>query len=105
MLELQNKPGLALAQGVTCAFRVAEAGESRSAWSVFTPCARTGSLVQPVTEAAKNATSGDVVLLSPTGSGFDQFRYCQHRAEVVCQAVKSIGGGVHGGTPNISGNS
>ncbi len=76
----------------------------RAAWSLFTPCTVASSLVEPVAEAAKNATFGDVVLLSPACSSFDQFRNYQHRGEVFCQAVKSIGWGVHGGTPNIHGN-
>jgi len=96
--------GPLLAKRVKRAFLVGEASERmHTAWSVFTPCAVAGSLVEAVTEAAKNATSGDVVLLSPACSSWDQFRNHQHRGEVFCQAVKSIGRGVRGGTPNIHG--
>jgi UDP-N-acetylmuramoylalanine--D-glutamate ligase len=73
------------------------------AWSVFTPCTTAHSLLEAVAEAAKNATSGDVVLLSPACSSWDQFRNHQHRGEVFCQAVKSIGRGVRGGHHNING--
>jgi UDP-N-acetylmuramoylalanine--D-glutamate ligase len=91
-----------LSKRVKRAFLVGEASERmRAAWSVFTPCAVADSLLEAVAEAAKNATSGDVVLLSPACSSWDQFRNHQHRGEVFCQAVKSIGRGVQGGTPNI----
>jgi UDP-N-acetylmuramoylalanine--D-glutamate ligase len=61
------------------------------------------SLLEAVAEAARNATSGDVVLLSPACSSWDQSRNQQHCGEVFCQAVKSISGGVPDGTPNIHG--
>jgi UDP-N-acetylmuramoylalanine--D-glutamate ligase len=96
--------GPLLAARVKRALLVGEASERmRAAWNVFTPCTLAGSLIKAVTEAAKNATSGDVVLLSPACSGWDQFRNHQHRGEVFCQAVKSIGRGVCGRTPNIDG--
>jgi UDP-N-acetylmuramoylalanine-D-glutamate ligase len=44
------------------------------AGSCFTPCMLVASLLEAVAEVASNATSGDVVLLSPTCSGLDQFR-------------------------------
>ena len=81
-----------------------EAAEKiRAAWSLFTPCTLSSSLLEAVSEAPRHATSGDVVLLSPACSSWDQFRNHQHRGEVFCQAVKSIGRGVRGGTPNING--
>jgi UDP-N-acetylmuramoylalanine--D-glutamate ligase len=93
-----------LSQRVKRVFLVGESSERmHAAWSVFTPCTVADSLLEAVAEAAKNATSGDVVLLSPACSSWDQFRNHQHRGEVFCQAVKSIGRGVHGGTPNIDG--
>ncbi|MEI8040767.1 MAG: hypothetical protein WCL11_05125 [Verrucomicrobiota bacterium] len=70
---------------------------------LFTPCTLSGSLVQATPETARNATSGDVALLSPAYSSIDQFRNRQHRSEVLCPAVESTGGGVHVGTPNIDG--
>jgi UDP-N-acetylmuramoylalanine--D-glutamate ligase len=96
--------GPLLSKRVKRAFLVGEASERiRAAWSLFTPCTITDSLLETVAEAAKNATSGDVVLLAPACSSWDRFRNHQHRGEVFCQAVKSIGRGVHGGTPNING--
>ena len=87
--------GPLLSKRVKRAFLVGEASERiRAAWSLFTPCAVADSLLEAVAEAAKNATSGDVVLLSPACSSWDQFRNHQHRGEVFCQAVKSIGRGV-----------
>ena len=70
---------------------------------LFTPCKAADSLLETLAEAAKNATSGDVVLLAPACSSWDQFQNHQHRGEVLCQAVKSIGRGVGGATPNIDG--
>ena len=96
--------GPLLSKRVKRVFLVGEASERmRAAWSLFTPCTVADSLLEAVAEAAKNATSGDVVLLSPACSSWDQFRNHQHRGEVFCQAVKSIGRGVRSGTPNIDG--
>jgi len=74
----------------------------RSAWSLFTPCTRTNSLLEAVTEAAEKAASGDVVLLSPACSSSDQFRNYEDRGERFCEIVKSICGGVQAANPNIS---
>jgi UDP-N-acetylmuramoylalanine--D-glutamate ligase len=96
--------GPLLSKRVKHAFLVGEASKRiHAAWSVFTPCTITSSLLEAVAEAAKNATSGDVVLLAPACSSWDQFRNHQHRGEVFCQAVKSIGRGVLAGTPKIDG--
>jgi UDP-N-acetylmuramoylalanine--D-glutamate ligase len=93
-----------ISQRVKRAFLVGESSERiRAAWGVFTPCTIADSLLEAVAEASKNATSGDVVLLSPACSSWDQFRNHQHRGEVFRQAVKSIGSGVHDSTPNIDG--
>ncbi len=93
--------GPLLSQRVKRAFLLGEAREKiRAAWSLFAPCIAAGSLVEAVAEAARNATSGDVVLLSPACSSFDQFQNYQQRGEVFCQAVKSIGRGPRNGDPN-----
>jgi UDP-N-acetylmuramoylalanine--D-glutamate ligase len=103
-LEFQSL-GPLLAQRVKHAFLVGAATKRIYAtWSVFTSCTVVGSLLEAVTEAARNATSGDVVLLSPACSSWDEFRNHQHRGEAFCQAVKSICSGVHGGTPKIDDN-
>ena len=103
MVGLEDKQIL----GIKCVKGASLAGEAcegiRASWDAFTPCAAAGSLLEAVTEVAKNATSGDVVLLSPACSSWNQFQNHQNRGEVLCQALKSIGRGVHGGTPNING--
>ena len=70
---------------------------------VFTPCMPANPLLEAVSEAAGNATSGDVVLLSPASSGLDQSRNHPHRAARLCSAVKSIGWGGVLPNPNIHG--
>lgn len=86
------------------AFLIGESREKiRSAWSLFTPCTLAGSLLEAVTEAAKNAVPGDVVLLSPACSSFDQFQNYQQRGERFCEIVKSISWGGNSASPNMSG--
>ncbi|MEO6183977.1 MAG: UDP-N-acetylmuramoyl-L-alanine--D-glutamate ligase [Verrucomicrobiota bacterium] len=80
--------GPLLSQRVKGAFLIGEAREKiRAAWSLFTPCTLVNSLLEAVPESAKNAVPGDVVLLSPACSSFDQFRNYQHRGEVYRDAV------------------
>jgi UDP-N-acetylmuramoylalanine-D-glutamate ligase len=43
----------------------------------------TNSLLEGIAEAAKNAASGDVVLLSPACSSFDQFRKIRSVSQTV----------------------
>jgi hypothetical protein len=72
---------------------------------IFTPCTPAGSLLEPMTEAAKDALAGGASLLSPTCSSFDRSRNDKHSGEVLCSLVKSIGRGVPSGNPNINGKS
>jgi UDP-N-acetylmuramoylalanine--D-glutamate ligase len=96
--------GPLLAKRVKGVFLVGEAGEKiRASWSLFTPCIVLDSLLEAVAEAARNAVSGDVVLLSPACSSLDRFRNYQQRGEMFCQAVKSIGRGASSATPNTNG--
>ncbi len=96
--------GPVLSKRVKRAFLIGESGEKiRSAWGLFTPCTVFNSLLEALTEAAKNAASGDVVLLSPACSSFDQFRNYQERGEKFCRFVKSISRGAPAGHPNING--
>jgi UDP-N-acetylmuramoylalanine--D-glutamate ligase len=62
----------------------------RAAWSLFTTCSIVPTLLEAVAEAAKRARPGDVVLLSPACSSFDQFRNYQHRGEVFREAVNAL---------------
>ena len=98
--------GPLLTERVKGAFLIGEEAENlRAAWSLFTPCTPVSSLLEAVSEAARHASEGDVVLLSPACSSFDQFRDYQHRGEVFCQAVKTICGGASDADPNINGES
>lgn len=95
--------GPLLSKRVKHAFLFGEAREKiRAAWSLFTPCTVFDSLVEAVFEAAQKAASGDVVLLSPACSSFDQFQSYQERGEIFCRTVKSIGRGVPDPYPHIS---
>lgn len=99
-----HRVGPVLSRRVKGAFLIGEINRTiRSAWSLFTPCQLAASLLEAVAEAARNATSGDVVLLSPACSGLDQFRNHQHRGQSFCEAVKSIGRGEPAPTPYING--
>jgi UDP-N-acetylmuramoylalanine--D-glutamate ligase len=83
--------GPLLSQRVKSALLIGETGEKiRAAWSLFTPCTLVGSLFDAVAEAARHAVPGDVVLLSPACSSFDQFQSYQHRGDVFRQAVKNV---------------
>jgi UDP-N-acetylmuramoylalanine--D-glutamate ligase len=83
--------GPLLSQRVKGAFLIGETREKiRAAWSLFTPCTFSETLDQAVKAAAENALSGDVVLLSPACSSFDQFRNYQHRGEVFKSQVKQL---------------
>jgi UDP-N-acetylmuramoylalanine--D-glutamate ligase len=91
--------GPLLSQRVKGTFLIGETREKiRAAWSLFTPCTLVDSLLEALQMAAASAVAGDVVLLSPACSSFDQFQDYQHRGEVFRQAVQSLaGGGVESG--------
>jgi UDP-N-acetylmuramoylalanine--D-glutamate ligase len=83
--------GPLLARRVKHAFLIGETREKiRAAWSLFTPCTLSDSLLEAVTKAFEAAVPGDVVLLSPACSSFDMFQNYQHRGEVFRQAVQRI---------------
>jgi UDP-N-acetylmuramoylalanine--D-glutamate ligase len=50
-----------------------------------------GTMQTAVHEAAKDAVAGDVVLLSPACSSFDQFDNYEHRGRVFRQIVNELG--------------
>lgn len=98
--------GPLISQRVKGAFLIGEARDKiRAAWSLFTPCTAVGSLLEAIELAAKNAVPGDVILLSPACSSFDQFRNYHHRGEVFRDAVNALatatGSGVSAGHPNM----
>jgi UDP-N-acetylmuramoylalanine--D-glutamate ligase len=83
--------GPLLSQRVKGAFLFGEMREKiRAAWGLFTPCSIMPTLLEAVAEAARRAKPGDVVLLSPACSSFDQFRNYQHRGEVFREAVQAL---------------
>lgn len=83
--------GPLLSQRVKGAFLIGEAREKiRAAWSLFTPCTLVDSLLNAVPLAAESAVTGDIILLSPACSSFDQFRNYQHRGEVFRDAVQGL---------------
>jgi len=97
--------GPLLSRRVKGAFLFGETAEKiRAAWSLFTPCSVLPTLLEAMAAAAKRATSGDVVLLSPACSSFDQFRNYQHRGEVFRQAVKQLEISGHQGSAGGSAN-
>jgi UDP-N-acetylmuramoylalanine--D-glutamate ligase len=61
-----------------------------AAWRRFTPCTQVGSLLEAVSRAAKSATYGEVVLLSPACSSFDMFQNYQDRGDQFRQAVLGL---------------
>ncbi|MFN3409587.1 MAG: UDP-N-acetylmuramoyl-L-alanine--D-glutamate ligase [Limisphaerales bacterium] len=96
--------GPLLTQRVKGVFTFGEEAENlRAAWGLFVPCTPVASLLEAVNEAVRHASAGDVILLSPACSSFDQFRDYQQRGEVFCQAVKSICGGAPGANSNGQG--
>jgi len=83
--------GPLLSQRVKAAYLIGETREKlRAAWSLFTPCTLADSLLEAVQSAARDAVSGDVVLLSPACSSFDQFQNYKHRGEMFRQAVNDL---------------
>ena len=83
--------GPLLSQRVKGALLLGETRERiRAAWGLFTPCTLMDSLLEAVKDAAHNAVAGDVVLLSPACSSFDQFENYQQRGEVFRQAVNNL---------------
>ena len=65
----------------------ASAAEIQSAWSPFAPCNLAADLIEAITEAGRNASPGDVVLLSPACASFDMFDSYQHRGNQFRSAV------------------
>jgi UDP-N-acetylmuramoylalanine--D-glutamate ligase len=90
-----------ISKRVKGAFLIGGAREKiRSAWSLFTPCTLSNSLLEAMTVAAKNAASGDVVLLSPACSSFDEFQNYQQCGQKFYILTKSISRGGPQGDPN-----
>ncbi len=83
--------GPVLARRVKSAILFGEtAGKICAAWDRFTPCSTAPGLLEAFASAVEEAVPGDVVLLSPACSSFDQFRNYQHRGEVFREAVERL---------------
>ncbi|MCX8157420.1 MAG: UDP-N-acetylmuramoyl-L-alanine--D-glutamate ligase [Verrucomicrobiae bacterium] len=83
--------GPLLAQRVKGAFLIGEMRHKmRAAWHLYVPCELVEDLPTAVKLAAGKAVAGDVVLLSPACSSFDQFRDYQHRGDVFRSVVLSL---------------
>jgi UDP-N-acetylmuramoylalanine--D-glutamate ligase len=63
-----------------------------AAFSGIVPTERAGTMEDAVTTAARLASPGDAVVLSPACSSFDMFRDYSHRAQVFRDAVERLAG-------------
>lgn len=91
--------GPVISRRVKRVFLVGKQAENASSyWTSFTPCTVSGSLIEAVTEAAKNAACGDAVLFSPACS---EFKTQEDQGEEFYRAVKSISGGAESCHPKI----
>jgi hypothetical protein len=70
---------------------------------LFTPCTLYDSLLEAITEAAENATAGDVISYLLACLSFDRFQNHQQRAERSCRRSKSISGGGPRANPHMNG--
>ena len=66
------------------------AGKKYSNVSIFTPCADRFRLLETMNLTARSAAFGDVILISPACSGFDQFRIQPKRDEVYQRAINGL---------------
>jgi len=60
------------------------------AWRGATRCVLSGALEQAVAEAAREARSGETILLSPACASMDMFKDYAHRAQVFCHSVEQL---------------
>jgi hypothetical protein len=83
--------------------------KKRAAKMFFTPCMGGASLLKKTSIAARGAASGDVILISPACSFFDQFQTYRKRDGVCPDAAEAlaatIGRGVRAGHPNTQAGS
>ncbi|MCX7871961.1 MAG: UDP-N-acetylmuramoyl-L-alanine--D-glutamate ligase [Verrucomicrobiae bacterium] len=80
-----------LKERVKRAFLIGETAEKiKKSWENFTKCEIAQTIENAVLMAAKEAQPGDIVLLSPACSSFDQFNNYQHRGEIFKNEVKKL---------------
>ncbi len=84
-----------LAQQVSRLYLIGEAsGAMQAAWGDTVECLPCGTLAEAVSAVWKNAVSGDIVLLSPACTSFDQFRGFDERGEEFVREVRRLKMGV-----------
>jgi UDP-N-acetylmuramoylalanine--D-glutamate ligase len=66
------------------------AGRMNELWNKHVRCVLAGTLEEAVKLAANEAVSGDIVMLSPGCSSYDQFKNYEHRGEAFRNAVKKL---------------
>jgi UDP-N-acetylmuramoylalanine--D-glutamate ligase len=87
-LEFTKQP---LAKHVRAAYLIGQASpELEAAWKYVVPCRICGDLATAVAAAHQDATPGEVVLLSPACTSFDQFMNFEDRGEQFVKIVESI---------------
>jgi hypothetical protein len=77
-------------------------GKKITVVSVFTPCAGWCRLLETGDLIAQNAAFGDVILLSPACSGFDQFQHQPSADEVSSSKMRGLADAM-GGMPAAEG--
>jgi len=83
--------GQLLARHVRGAFLIGETAQKiYAAWNPFIPCELAGELENAVKMAHQKAKAGEIVLLSPACSSFDQFRNYEHRGDVFRKTVLGL---------------
>jgi UDP-N-acetylmuramoylalanine--D-glutamate ligase len=83
-----REPALRFVKG---AFLIGQDAEKiAEALSEQVPCTNSGTLKAAVQAVARQAQSGDLVLLSPACASFDQFRDYVERAEVFFSEVEEL---------------
>ena len=66
------------------------ADQMKSAWEEVIPCECCGTMEVAVGKAVEEASSGEIVLLSPGTASFDQFSCFEERGECFSASVRSI---------------
>jgi UDP-N-acetylmuramoylalanine--D-glutamate ligase len=66
------------------------AGRMNELWKGHVECVTAGTLEQAVRTASERAVSGEIVMLSPGCSSYDQFKNYEHRGQAFRDAVNQL---------------